>query len=130
MGIEREVTDLTVDELKRARQARAKPIADTSGRWPIAQRQRVPNGSGTPRAIDDSLKRWEPLNPGYLSRQMGHKNAKMFFEVYSKWIDGAANQLEKDKMRRLLARADGAEKLPPNCNPESRRDHDLGPIFT
>ncbi|MFD4838059.1 hypothetical protein ACFWP0_11170 [Achromobacter sp. NPDC058515] len=30
------------------------------------------------------------MNPGYLSRQMGHKNAKMFFEVCSKWIDGAA----------------------------------------
>lgn len=44
------------------------------------------------------------MNPGYLSRQMGHTNAKMFFEVYSKWIDGAANQLEKDKMRSLVAR--------------------------
>lgn len=44
------------------------------------------------------------MNPGYLSRQMGHKNAKMFFEVYSKWIDGAANQLEKDKMRSLVER--------------------------
>lgn len=35
---------------------------------------------------------------------MGHTNAKMFFEVYSKWIDGAANQLEKDKVRSLVAR--------------------------
>jgi integrase len=35
------------------------------------------------------------MNPGYLPRQMGHTNAKMFFEVYSKWIDGAANQLER-----------------------------------
>ncbi|ARP92011.1 hypothetical protein CAL14_18420 [Bordetella genomosp. 9] len=43
------------------------------------------------------------MNPGYLSRQMGHKNAKMFFEVYSKWIDGAANQREKNKMRQLVA---------------------------
>lgn len=49
------------------------------------------------------------MNPGYLSRQMGHKNAKMFFEVYSKWIDGAANQREKDKMRRLVAQHQPAE---------------------
>jgi integrase len=38
------------------------------------------------------------MNPAYVSRQMGHTNAKMFFEVYSKWIDGAANNLEKAKM--------------------------------
>jgi hypothetical protein len=31
------------------------------------------------------------------SRQMGHTNAKIF-KVYSKWSDGAANNLEKAKM--------------------------------
>lgn len=43
------------------------------------------------------------MNPAYVSRQMGHRNAKMFFEVYSKWIDGAANDLEKAKMDAMLA---------------------------
>lgn len=28
-------------------------------------------------------------NPAYIARQMGHKNAKMLFTVYAKWIDGA-----------------------------------------
>lgn len=35
---------------------------------------------------------------------MEPKNAKMFFEVYPKWVDGAANQLEKDKMRAVVER--------------------------
>jgi integrase len=43
------------------------------------------------------------MNPAYVSRQMGHRNAKMFFEVYSKWIDGAANEREKSKMDVMLA---------------------------
>jgi integrase len=43
------------------------------------------------------------MNPAYVSRQMGPKNAKMFFEVYSKWIDGAANEREKSKMDDMLA---------------------------
>lgn len=42
------------------------------------------------------------MNPAYVARQMGHVNAKMFFEVYAKWIDGAANDLEKMKMDALL----------------------------
>jgi integrase len=43
------------------------------------------------------------MNPAYVSRQMGHKNAKMFFEVYSKWIDGAANDRERAKMDAMLS---------------------------
>lgn len=51
------------------------------------------------------------MNPGYLSRQMGHKNAQMFFRVYSKWIDGESNQREKAKM---------AAYMPSICLPGSR----------
>jgi len=60
-GVEREVADLPADERRRIRQDRARPIAETLHRWLIAQRQRVPDGSGTARAIDYSLKRWEAL---------------------------------------------------------------------
>ena len=42
------------------------------------------------------------MNPAYVSRQMGHANAKMFFEVYSRWIDGDANTREKAKMDAYL----------------------------
>ena len=60
-GVERDVADLPADERRRIRQDRARPIAETLHRWLIAQRQRVPDGSGTARAIDYSLKRWEAL---------------------------------------------------------------------
>lgn len=37
-------------------------------------------------------------NPTYISRQMGHKSAKMLFSVYAKWIDGADRGREKAKL--------------------------------
>lgn len=42
------------------------------------------------------------VNPTYVSRQMGHVNAKMLFTVYSKWIDGADRGREKAKMEAML----------------------------
>ncbi|MFT0532223.1 tyrosine-type recombinase/integrase [Castellaniella hirudinis] len=42
------------------------------------------------------------MNPAYVSRQMGHTNPRMFFEVYSKWIDGEASDREKAKMDALF----------------------------
>ena len=59
--IEREVADLGIDERLRIRQAQAKPIADDLHAWLTHQRQRVPQGSATARAIDYSLKRWVAL---------------------------------------------------------------------
>jgi integrase len=38
------------------------------------------------------------VNPTYISRQMGHKSAKMLFQVYAKWIDGADRGRERDKI--------------------------------
>lgn len=64
--IEREVADLSIDERYRIRQAKAKPIADELHDWLTQQRQRVPQGSATARAIDYSLKRWAALTH-YLS---------------------------------------------------------------
>jgi len=42
------------------------------------------------------------VNPAYVSRQMGHANAKMLFTIYSKWIDGADRGREKAKMEAAL----------------------------
>ena len=42
------------------------------------------------------------VNPSYIARQMGHKNAKMLFTVYSKWIDGADRGREKAKLEKML----------------------------
>ena len=42
------------------------------------------------------------VNPTYIARQMGHKNAKMLFTVYAKWIDGADRGREKAKLEAAL----------------------------
>lgn len=38
------------------------------------------------------------VNPTYISRQLGHKNAKMLFDVYAKWIDMADKGRERAKV--------------------------------
>ena len=65
-GVEREVAELDTDERRRVRVAKARPIADELHAWLTRQRQVVPKGSGTARAIDYSLKRWMALTH-YLS---------------------------------------------------------------
>ncbi len=60
-AIERELKDLSPDERLRQRQRVAKPLADKYHEWMLAQRQKVPEGSGTARALDYSLKRWGAL---------------------------------------------------------------------
>jgi len=65
-GVEREVVELDADERRRIREAEARPIADELHTWLTRQRQVVPNGSATARAIDYSLKRWVALTH-YLS---------------------------------------------------------------
>ena len=60
-GIERELKDLPDKDRQRLRHEKARPIADALHQWMIAQRQKVPDGSGTARALDYSLKRWAAL---------------------------------------------------------------------
>jgi transposase len=59
--IEREVQNLEPDERRRIRQQRSARVADTLHQWLKQQRQLVPEGSATAKAIDYSLKRWKPL---------------------------------------------------------------------
>jgi hypothetical protein len=59
--IERDVRGLQVDERRVIRQAKSQPIADALHQWLTQQRQKVPDGSATARAIDYSLKRWPAL---------------------------------------------------------------------
>ena len=60
-AIEREAKTLDTTQRWRLRQERAKPIADKLHAWMLAQRSRVPDGSGTAKALDYSLKRWVAL---------------------------------------------------------------------
>jgi hypothetical protein len=59
--VEREVADLASEERLRIRQAKAKPAADALHAWLTAQRQKVPPGSATAKAMDYSLTRWAAL---------------------------------------------------------------------
>lgn len=45
------------------------------------------------------------VNPSYVSRQMGHKSAKMLFSVYAKWIDGADRGREREKLNAAQRKA-------------------------
>jgi transposase len=59
--LEREVLDLEPDVRREIRQRRARPIADALQQWLLAQRQKVPDGSATAKAIDYTLHRWVAL---------------------------------------------------------------------
>lgn len=59
--IEREVQDVGADERRRIRQLKAKPVADMLHAWVSGQRQKVPDGTATAKAIDYSLGRWVAL---------------------------------------------------------------------
>jgi transposase len=59
--VEREVHQLDSVERKRIRQERARPVAEAMHLWLTGQRQKVPEGSATAKAIDYSLGRWQAL---------------------------------------------------------------------
>ena len=59
--VERQVQEFDIDARRAIRQQLGKPAADTFHAWLLAQRQRVPDGSATAKAIDYSLGRWGPL---------------------------------------------------------------------
>ena len=59
--VEGEVRQLAADERQAIRQEKTKPIADALHKWLTQQRQKVPDGSATAKAIDYSLNRWKAL---------------------------------------------------------------------
>ena len=59
--IEREIKELPPDERRRIRQARSKPLLEALRQWLILNRQKITDGSGTAKALDYSLRRWEAL---------------------------------------------------------------------
>lgn len=59
--IEREIDDKTADERRRMRRRKSRRVLAVFHRWLMAQRQLVPPGSATMKAIDYSLNRWAEL---------------------------------------------------------------------
>ena len=60
--IEREVKTLPTDQRQAIRQQQTKPLLDALHRWMLLQRQRVPEGTASAKALDYSLRRWEALS--------------------------------------------------------------------
>ncbi|NVM93296.1 hypothetical protein FHT32_006998 [Variovorax sp. SG517] len=59
--VERVVAELGPEDRRRGRQEHSRKVADALHQWLTAQRQKVPEGSATAKAIDYSLKRWLAL---------------------------------------------------------------------
>ena len=59
--VEREVQELPAHERRLIRKDRSQIVADALHQWLTQQRQKVPDGSATSKAIDYSLKRWQAL---------------------------------------------------------------------
>jgi transposase len=59
--VERQARDMSDAERWRIRQEKSSPILDALHDWMLAQRDLVPNGSATAKALDYSLKRWLAL---------------------------------------------------------------------
>lgn len=59
--IERQVKGLSAEDRLSIRQSTSKPLCEDLHAWLILERQRVPEGSATAKAIDYSLNRWAAL---------------------------------------------------------------------
>ena len=59
--VERHAKEMSVEDRWRLRQETAVPIAEKLHEWMLAQRELVPEGSATAKALDYSLKRWVAL---------------------------------------------------------------------
>ena len=59
--VEREVQALDADQRRDIRLQQGRPAADALHAWLLAQRERIPEGSATARAINYSLGRWGAL---------------------------------------------------------------------
>ncbi|HJW12070.1 MAG TPA: IS66 family transposase [Albitalea sp.] len=59
--VEREVAEADNDARREARRQRSRPVADALYHWMRQQRQKIPDGSATAKAINYSLNRWAAL---------------------------------------------------------------------
>ena len=59
--IEREVKELGAEQRQAIRQQQTKPLLDALQQWMALQRQKVPEGTASAKALDYSLRRWEAL---------------------------------------------------------------------
>lgn len=60
-AVEAQLQDMSPDERHHQRQTEIKPLMDKLRQWMLDHKIKVPDGSGTMKAIDYSLKRWDAL---------------------------------------------------------------------
>jgi transposase len=60
-AVEREVKELSGEVRLSIRQEKSQPLVQTLNEWLMLNRQKVPEGSATAKAIDYSLRRWRAL---------------------------------------------------------------------
>jgi len=60
-AVERQVKGLGSQERLRMRQEKSQPLVQTLHEWLMLNRQKVPEGSATAKAIDYTLRRWKAL---------------------------------------------------------------------
>ncbi|MEQ9108018.1 MAG: IS66 family transposase [Limnobacter sp.] len=60
-AIEAQLQDIPPEERRHRRQTEIKPLMDKLRQWLLDHKIKVPDGSGTMKAIDYSLKRWDAL---------------------------------------------------------------------
>lgn len=96
--VERDVADMKAERRLAVRQERAKPIADALYAWMVGQRKLVSEGSAIAKALDYSLRRWEPLMRYLVDGQVPIDNNWLENQIRP-WALGRSNWLFAGSLR-------------------------------
>ena len=115
--IEREVKELSAEQRQASRQQHTQPVLDALHRWMLLQRQKVPEGSASAKALDYSLRRWEALTRFASDGQL---------PVDNNWIENQIRPIaigrNKAKFTFMRSRHDSGRRLRGRPSPR-RSDH-------
>ncbi len=96
--VERQARGMSNEDRWRIRQEKAAPIISTRHDWMLAQRDLVPNGSATAKALDYSLKRWVALTRDLDDGTVPIDNNQVENQIRP-WALGRSNWLFAESLR-------------------------------
>ena len=96
--VERKAKEMRDEDRWRLRQEMAMPIAEKLHEWMLAQRELVPEGSVTAKALDYSLKRWVALTR-YLNDGAVPLDNNRVENTIRPWAPGRSNWLFAGSLR-------------------------------
>ena len=96
--VERKAKEMSDEDRWRLRQEMAMPIAEKLHEWMLAQRELVPEGSATAKALDYSLKRWVALTR-YLNDGAVPIDSNRVENTIRPWAPGRSNWLFAGSLR-------------------------------